>query len=204
VEAALQYFSRVLEGMSGRLEKVYADLEDAVGVKSFLNEIVELAGRLEAKVAAMKKADALIDAVNEGKELDPQPPDQNKAVRFATPKTNRRSAKSKKEKGAEKVKKERIDTRLQSYQMFREGLSVKQIAKERGLKSSTIESHLAEYIRKGELELEQLVDAGKAEKIIKVVISERSPGLKTIKERLGRKASYGEIKMVMAAMGREK
>ncbi len=43
------------------------------------------------------------------------------------------------------------DTRLISYRLYQEGLSIKQIAERRSLKATTIEGHLAHYIRTGEL-----------------------------------------------------
>jgi ATP-dependent DNA helicase RecQ len=86
-----------------------------------------------------------------------------------------------------------------SLKMFKEGLSIPEIAKERSLKQSTIENHLVRFISSGEVEVEELVDIEKIEPIREVIL-ELNPenGLAPIKERLGEEFSYGEIRAVVA------
>ncbi len=88
-----------------------------------------------------------------------------------------------------------------SLKMFKEGKTVKEIAKERNLAIGTIESHLVKFIPTGDIQIEDLVELEKIE-VIKDAIFEMNPenGLSPIKEYLGEEFSYGEIKAVIAEM----
>lgn len=95
-------------------------------------------------------------------------------------------------------KKNKPDTRALSYALFLSGKSVKEIAKERALKPSTIEGHLAHYIEKGELSVFELVDEGDVEKIGIFLDANADAALSEIKTHFKDVYSYGEIKMVLA------
>ncbi len=93
------------------------------------------------------------------------------------------------------------DTYSISLEMFREGRSIPDIARERGVQPSTIENHLARFIPTGEIVLEQLVPAHKVEPIRNAVLKFNETGaLSPIKEYLGDDYSYGEIRAVIASM----
>ena len=55
------------------------------------------------------------------------------------------------------IPKEKVDTKSLSLCMFREGKSIEEIAKERGLVSSTIEGHLVTFIATGEVKINELI-----------------------------------------------
>ena len=76
---------------------------------------------------------------------------------------------AKKKAGSKEPKPGKTNTKAMSFQMFREGKSVEQIATERNLKTGTIQEHLAGYIEKGEIPVESLVEAGN-KKMIQAVI----------------------------------
>jgi ATP-dependent DNA helicase RecQ len=105
--------------------------------------------------------------------------------------------KLKKRPAASKPAQERIgDTKLHSLQMFRKGMPIAEIANLRGLTSGTIEGHLVHFIRKGELDVHDLVDKHKISMIMKEA---QQPGTVTrIKEKLGEDYSYGEIRAVIS------
>jgi len=93
------------------------------------------------------------------------------------------------------------DTYTISLEMFREGRSIPDIARERGVQASTIENHLARFIPTGEIPIEQLVPAHKVEPIRNAVLKFNETGaLSPIKEHLGDDYSYGEIRAVIASM----
>jgi uncharacterized protein YpbB len=90
-----------------------------------------------------------------------------------------------------------------SFTMFKEGNSIEEIAASRNLASSTIEGHLAEYVKRGLLEVESVIDKNKV-KIIREFMLE-NPDLKgtALKEALGDEYSYSEIRMVWNSMNVE-
>ena len=61
------------------------------------------------------------------------------------------SKRKKKEQKEKKEKKPKGETQRLSLQMFRSGMTIEEIAEERGLAVSTIGTHLAKYVEKGEL-----------------------------------------------------
>jgi ATP-dependent DNA helicase RecQ len=93
------------------------------------------------------------------------------------------------------------DTYRISFDMFRDGKSIPEIAKERGVQPSTVENHLAKFITTGQIRLDELVSLHKVEPIRNAIIKFNDTGaLSPIKEFLGDDYTYGEIRAVMASM----
>lgn len=92
------------------------------------------------------------------------------------------------------------DTALQTLQLFRAGKSIAEIAEHRELKPVTIEGHLATFVERGMLEADELVDPAKIERIAKAIKKNESGLMRDVKEKLGDDYSYGEIRIVMAAL----
>ena len=84
--------------------------------------------------------------------------------------------------------------------MFKEGKSIEEIAQSRQFATSTIEGHLAEYVKKGLLQVEDLMDSQKVKFVREFMIE--NPTLKgsELKMALGEKYSYNDIRMVSASM----
>jgi ATP-dependent DNA helicase RecQ len=72
----------------------------------------------------------------------------------------------------------------------------------RGLSPSTIEGHLAFYVQRGQLPIDQLIDTNKLQVIQSTIDSIGGMALSPIKEALGEEYSFGEIKMVLAYLNR--
>ena len=86
-----------------------------------------------------------------------------------------------------------------SLKMFRSGLSIEEIAEERGLSPNTIETHLIKFIPTGEVRLSELVAEEKIEVIRNAILElNAEQGIGPIKEFLGEDFSYGEIRAVIA------
>jgi hypothetical protein len=99
-----------------------------------------------------------------------------------------------------KKKRNANNTKLVSYELFLQGKSIEEIAKERGLVTSTIEGHLAHYVAQGELEVTWFLSAEKKAAIKQAIDETGGEHLGPIKERLGDDFSYGEIKLVLASI----
>lgn len=80
------------------------------------------------------------------------------------------SAKQKKDKKETPEKKEKGESQRQSFEMFKEGKSVDEIAAERGLTPATICGHLGKFIALGEISIDQFISAEKREKAIRMII----------------------------------
>lgn len=92
------------------------------------------------------------------------------------------------------------DTMRISYNLFKQGKNMAAIAEERGLSLTTIETHLSAYIAIGELLVDDFVTFSKQQAIQKEVALHGVQSLKVLKENLPEEISYGEIRMVVAAM----
>ncbi|MDP2907022.1 MAG: helix-turn-helix domain-containing protein [Nanoarchaeota archaeon] len=89
-----------------------------------------------------------------------------------------------------------------TLELFRQGKSVSEIAFQRKLAVSTIESHLQRLLESGEITIDELISRDKMDQI-KAAIS-GSESLREIKDRLPDSISYGEIKYVLTIMDRFK
>jgi hypothetical protein len=99
-----------------------------------------------------------------------------------------------------KVKKEaKTNTKEQSFLMYQQGKTIKEIAEKRSLAVSTIEGHLAAYVQSGDIPIEKLVVPEKINKIRDVLqLHAETKTFAEIKIMLGDDYSYGEIKLVNA------
>ena len=96
-----------------------------------------------------------------------------------------------------KKKAEKVDTKKLSFDLFKEGKTLSQIASERALVIETIEGHLAHYVGIGELDINKVMAKEKIKKISEYFIKADSILFAPAKEALGNYASYGELKLVM-------
>ena len=103
----------------------------------------------------------------------------------------------------EKSKEPKIDTKKASFELFKAGKTMQEIAKERNFSLTTIEGHLANYITSGEIDLYELIDRKKAQKVIDHFLQTKLLSLTPAKEALGNDYSYGEIRMVLAFLKRD-
>ncbi|QKJ32165.1 DNA helicase RecQ [Mucilaginibacter mali] len=94
-------------------------------------------------------------------------------------------------------------TRQESFNMYKAGNSIDEIAALRELSATTIQSHLAHFIQTGELDVTELVAPEKMPAIQDAVESYGQQQLSPLKEVLGEDYSYAEIKAVNAWMNRE-
>ena len=88
-----------------------------------------------------------------------------------------------------------------SFQLFKAGKSVTEIAAERKLAISTIESHLTRFIAWKELDINNLLTKEKQKAIAEALIEFDGHATTPVKQKLGDNYSFGEIKMVMASLG---
>jgi predicted DNA-binding transcriptional regulator len=95
-----------------------------------------------------------------------------------------------------KKKRSNADTREISLTLFEQGMDIRAIADERGLATSTVESHLCHFIEKGVLNVDRLVAQNK-QKTIEAVLRPGKP-MRELKDELGSNVSYGEIRAVIA------
>nr|AUN35590.1 putative helicase [uncultured bacterium] len=103
-----------------------------------------------------------------------------------------------------KVKKPKLattgkpDTRKTSFDLYKNGKSFLEIATERNLSITTIEGHMAHFIETGELNIDDLIDKNKQQKILEILKATESRSLQAIKEKAPF-AGYAELKWMLAS-----
>ena len=94
-------------------------------------------------------------------------------------------------------KKVKTDTKKLSFDLFQQGRSIDEIARERNLALTTIEGHLAHFVGTGEIPIEKVVNDEKRETITQYLLNNDTQLLTPAKEALGDNYSYAELKFVM-------
>ncbi len=88
-----------------------------------------------------------------------------------------------------------------TLEMYQSGLSIEEIAAQRNLKATTIESHIAELIEMGEFaDVADLLQAERYQVIAQALVNIGAEALKPVKEFLGDDYSYGEIRIARALL----
>jgi hypothetical protein len=116
----------------------------------------------------------------------------------------KKTQKAKKEKEPKSPGEKKVSSKEQTYNLFKEGFSLPEIAQLRGFAQSTLEEHLTSYVASGEIDINKLVPLNKQKIILKALENfNKEGGLNAIKNILPEDVSYGEIKYVLAFKDRE-
>ncbi|MEO7834769.1 MAG: helix-turn-helix domain-containing protein, partial [Ginsengibacter sp.] len=99
----------------------------------------------------------------------------------------------------EKSFEEKTPTNIVSFNLFKKGKSIAEIAKERNMVVGTIIGHLSTFVANGEIEIGEIV-AEEKQILIKESIKIYGPdSVKNLKDNLPEDIAYGEIRMVLAS-----
>lgn len=85
-----------------------------------------------------------------------------------------------------------------TLQLFRDGLTIKAISEIRSMAESTIETHLAHWIKEGEIPIENLMKPERVEKIMKSFDAIKFDGFGDLRVKMGYDVSYAELNQVKA------
>ena len=101
----------------------------------------------------------------------------------------------------EQKKEDKKPTKQISFELFKAGLSIKEISKERSLTPGTIENHLANYISSGDIDVLELIPLKRYKNIRnQVEAAGEVKGLTALKEKVDGSITYMELKMVLMSM----
>ena len=104
-------------------------------------------------------------------------------------------------KKAKKPKPSKGDSFKKSFEMFKQGMSVADIAKERSLVESTVYSHLTRFIKTGEIQPEELIGKEKFSEIMDFLESHSFSGsVSPLYAEAEGKYSYEELRVGLAFM----
>lgn len=103
----------------------------------------------------------------------------------------------------EQQKEDKKHTNQITFELFTAGMSIKEIAKERKLTTTTIENHMASFIPSGEIDVLELIELNRYKKL-RTAIEEidKFTGLTNLKEQIPFETTFSELKMMLASMGK--
>ena len=201
-KAALSYFEPYFAQLSKQLLEHIEKLKEEKQVKAYLGELLELEIAVYEQQKKMLKSNALLDAFIDGrtfnkldldKLLDPEARKKQLQDIIAATKTTPKAKLS-------QNKTPKVDTKLVSFELNKQGKSIAEIAAERNFTVHTIEGHLAHYISKNELSVTDFLTEEKVEKVLAASKKLDTKNFGELKSFLGSEVSYGEIKMALASV----
>lgn len=95
-------------------------------------------------------------------------------------------------------------TALKSFELYRKGNSLEDIAEERGLAHSTIEGHLAQAIEHDLISVSEFMDKSDVKTISRYFDNSEETGLGAAFNHFGGDYSYGQLRMVLAEVLRNR
>ncbi len=94
-------------------------------------------------------------------------------------------------------KKPKGSSKQESLKLFKEGLSIIEISKDRGFVEDTIKNHLAFFIQTGEIKIEDIIQSDKVTEITKIIKNSKFDGLSELKAIAGDKYSYSDLRIMI-------
>lgn len=98
-----------------------------------------------------------------------------------------------------KLTEPKTDSKMLSFELYKAGKGITEIAKERNFAISTIEGHLSYFVGTGDLSIDEIVSKEKQALINDAVVKHGPSSLTTLINDLPKEISYNEIRMVLAA-----
>ncbi|MFV0553498.1 MAG: helix-turn-helix domain-containing protein [Mangrovibacterium sp.] len=203
MDKSIGYFEPRLKAQNQSVLDVLDKLTGVKGVKTFCGELEDISAQFCNELQQIYKAQSLLRVTIEGNMLEKE---DVKKPDIETPKVSSSSPKGKTKVKKERVSKEKVSkdpSHTVSLALFNEGKSIGEIAKEREYAKPTIESHLARCVEEGLLDIHKVLSKERLEVIGKLIAELGDAQLSPIKERLGDKYSYSDIKMAASYLRRK-
>lgn len=219
VHAAYNYFFKTLDAtLTSNLRKI-GELSRVRKTKQYAEELEELDEILTATIIKLKKTRLLIEAVSNGQEITKKAIWNSEIAHYKTNKLELIREELKqipslldepedeliilKTKPKNTPKEKKIDTHTQTLELFREGKTGEEIARIRQLSSGTIYGHFAELIKRKQLLLSDVMSLERIAEMKELFGDYAETSLSPLKEKLGDKVTWAELKMYQAKINND-
>lgn len=183
--------------------------------KTYVTALEEIDLLLMKKWDELEKAVHLTKAILEGRDLERLPDldhlrmdgraqlmEEVRKMTADNPKNSERKTgrvrKAKDPNSPAKPKQVKGQTYLDTYALIDDGLTLDQVAETRGLGKATIEGHVAKGIAEGRFSIEKFLTSDQLTEITAVLGTDGKVSLNDAFDRLDKKYSFGQLRMVMA------
>ncbi len=178
---ASEYFGDKLSEVIDKIVQQHRTLKTQAKAKTYRSELAELKELVANQLRQIVKLNLVVQHMNEGVPLSKEALKKNPYIQTIS----------------KSVAKDKTPTSEISFEMYKEGKSIKVIAEERGLVEGTIESHLAQYVENGTLDIKDFLKPAKLKAILKCYDQGMTKSGE-IKSALPDSYTWGEIKMGLA------
>jgi PIF1-like helicase/Helix-turn-helix domain len=204
LKAAEDYFTEKFKFVLINTRKQRERMSKIAKTKAYVEELSDLEMIMLNKIVALNKATVLLQGILNGEEITKQHfANQNtegvyKALYLA--------AQSEKANGEfpddyepkTKSKKEIGETYLLTFNAFASGKTPQEIATQRGMSIGTVYGHLGKFIAKGTIKISAVLAEDVLDEIMNAFRGFDGKSITGIKEKLGDKYSFDEIRLVKA------
>lgn len=202
IASATGFFAPKIAALSDRVLEHIAQVKVRKQVKLFVEELLAIELALFEQQKRVLKSNAIVQAVLAKSAFTRQ--DVEKLANLDAREEKLKAALAPPERtetGERTEKKPKVkkgDSRLISLQLLREGKSLADIAGERGMALSTIESHFAQSVATQEISAAEVISSGKLDIILAAIRELQTLKMNLLKVHLGDTYSFGEIRIGLA------
>lgn len=195
LEASNSYFTPRIEAIQTKVEEQIKLISLQKGTKKYQNELRELDANFIGLLQRSMKAVAIVKSLKDNSELEKKDwavkqSDLSKELETKAPAPH---------KAAKKAQQEKENTLEKTFALFSLGKTAEQIAAERNLAQSTIESHLAKLVEIGKVKAQTLISDEWFQVISDVLMEQEDDfTLTEIKNQLPDEITYSAIRIVKA------
>lgn len=189
-QAAAGWFRERLDGIMAEIRTHIHEQDGKTKVKKYIKDLQELLAVLERKTTLLERSKDLTQALAQTQNI------REAMIRFSAP-----VLVSEKEITTTKTKKG--DSKKITLSLYQEGKTIEEIAKERGLATSTIAGHLTTFIPTGEISITLFLTEEEAAEIIEAAKDEEVISFGALKEKLNNRFEYPQIRAALALLEKE-
>jgi len=191
IDGGAKYFNENLSFIVKSIQDHAKEINEQTGVKAYLKELENLELAINSQIEKFNKAKVLTKSFIE-----------NTIPNKATFSKEKRESDSNNPYAPKK--KQKTPSHQVSFNMYKDNMSIEEIAEARNMSHITIEGHLAEHIESGEIEYTELIEEETYQLIKKATETLKTYHLTPIKKAISNDYSFSDIKIVIAALKAKK
>lgn len=213
---ANDHFFAIMDEVYESLVTKMVELSRVKRIKEYYNELGDLEDELAKTIFGMVKSKHIISCINSGKDLDKSNVKDDFIEKYRMTKLAKVKDILKKTKTSileddmafervntykskrEKPKKEEKSTYEISYELWKEGKKLEEIATERKLTLSTIEGHMAKLIEDNKINAQDVISPMELKRLNEIFKDYKGVELGEMKEMAGADFSYGILRIYRA------
>lgn len=179
IKAAAGYFTAEAAKTTEPIRGFIKEHRSNIHTKRYIPTLTAIVKSLELTVMGIQKVQILFDSLTFGKTLDSALLEISSGVKMKHAKATSRTIE--------------VPTERVTLQMFQNGKTAVEIAKDRSLTIDTIEKHLSSFIKSGEVFIDALINADDLQIIISQLQASSDQSILQMKRLLPAHISFGQI-----------